>query len=297
VGYSVRFDTQGGTPESLELVTGEDGRLSPEALEELEQVTREGHTLTGWSLMPNGKPLDLAAYTFRQDETVFALWAINNYTVSFEANGGSATASQVVRYLGTAYEPDDPVRPGHSFDGWYADEGLTQPFDFSTPIRRDTVLYAKWEQVVKYTVVSGGGSIYGKTSGKDLVITIRRTPKDAECFRHFTGVKIDGGELTYGTDYTAEAGSTVVTLKADCLSKLNSGTHILTFTFDDGKATTGLTVKAGSGGGNTRRGGSGGNNPDTGDPSTLLWTGLLLFSAVGLGAVSYSSRRLRRAGH
>ena len=158
------------------------------------------------------------------------------------------------------------------------------------------MLYAKWEQVVKYTVVSGGGSIYGKTSGKDLVITVRRTPKDAECFKHFTGVKIDGGELTYGTDYTAEAGSTVVTFKAACLSKLNSGTHIITFTFDDGKATTGLTVKAGSGGGNTRRGGSGGNNPDTGDPSTLLWTGLLLFSAVGLGAVSYSSRRLRRAG-
>ena len=72
---------------------------------------------------------------------------------------------------------------------------------------------------------------------------------------------------------------------------------ILPFPFADGKATTGLTVKAGSGGGNTRRGGSGGNNPDTGDPSTLLWTGLLLFSAVGLGAVSYISRRLRRAGH
>ena len=201
-----------------------------------------------------------------------------------------------MRYLGTAYEPDDPVRPGHSFDGWYLDEALTQPFNFSTPIRQDTVLYAKWEQVVKYTVISGGGSIYGKTSGKDLVITVRRTPKDAECFKHFTGVKIDGGELTYGTDYTAEAGSTVVTLKAACLGKLNSGTHILTFTFDDGKATTGLTVKAGSGGGNTRRGGGGNGNPETGDADALLWAGLLLFSSAGLGAVAISRRKMRRAG-
>lgn len=296
VGYTVSFDTRGGTPATLELTTGKDGKLSEESLAQLQEITREGHSLTGWSLMPNGKPFDLANYTFTRDETVFALWTVNNYTVSFEANGGSATPSQVVRYLGTAYEPDDPVRPGHSFDGWYADEGLTQPFDFSTPIRHDTVLYAKWEQVVKYTVVSGGGSIYGKTSGKDLVITVRRTPKDAECFKHFTGVKIDGGELTYGTDYTAEAGSTVVTFKAACLSKLNSGTHIITFTFDDGKATTGLTVKAGSGGGNTRRGAGGNGSPETGDADALLWAGLLLVSSVGLGAVAVSSRRLRRAG-
>lgn len=294
VGYSVLFDTQGGTPETLDLVTGEDGKLSLEALEALEQVTREGYSLAGWSLMPNGKPLDVANYTFTRDETVFALWSVNYYTVIFESNGGSAVEAQTVRYLGTAYEPDDPVRAGYAFDGWYLDEGLYEPFNFSTPIRQDTVLYAKWEQVVKYTVVSGGGSIYGKTSGKDLVITIRRTPKDAECFKHFTGVKIDGGELSYGTDYTAEAGSTVVTLKAACLSKLNSGTHILTFTFDDGKATTGLTVKAGSGGGNTRRGGSGGDNPDTGDPGAMLWAGLLLFSAAGLGAVGCGSRKLRR---
>ena len=295
VGFSVTADTRGGTPAFLDLITGEDGKLSPESLEELSQVTREGHSLVGWSLMPNGKLLNVGGYTFTRDETLYALWTVNDYTVSFVSNGGSDTPPQTVRYLGTAVEPDDPVRAGYAFDGWYLDEGLTQPFDFGTPIRQDTVLYARWEQVVKYTVVSGGGSIYGKTSGKDLVITIRRTPKDAECFRHFTGVKIDGGELTYGTDYTAEAGSTVVTLKAACLSKLNSGTHILTFTFDDGKATTGLTVKAGSGGGNTRRGGGGGNNsPETGDSGTLLWAGLLLFSAVGLGAVGYGSRKLRR---
>jgi hypothetical protein len=46
VGYTVLFDTQGGTPESVELVTGEDGMLSPECLAELEQVTRESYSLT-----------------------------------------------------------------------------------------------------------------------------------------------------------------------------------------------------------------------------------------------------------
>lgn len=160
------------------------------------------------------------------------------------------------------------------------------------------MLHARWERVVKYTVVSGGGSIYGKTSGKDLVITIRRTPKDGECYQHFTGVKIDNGPLNLGTDFTAEAGSgggTVVTLKAEYLGKLNSGTHIITFTFDDGKATTGLTVKAGSGGG-SRRGSGSGDSPDTGDfGAPGLWAGLMLFSGLGLGAVALSGRKLRRA--
>ena len=295
-GYTITLDTQGGDPASLTLITDADGLLDPDELAQAEDaLSKEGYDLVGWSLTPDGKAVDLETYAFSEDETVYALWSVHYYTVRFEANGGSATPAQSVAHGKTAEEPDDPVKRGSSFEGWYADQALTVPFRFNTPITKDTVLYAKWEDVVKYTVVSGGGSIYGKTSGKELKITVKRTPKDADCFKHFTGVKIDGGELTLGTDYTAEAGSTVITLKPDYLKTLNSGSHIVTITFDDGKATTGLTVKAGTGGGGSKRG-SKGDSPETGDPgSPLLWTGMLLGAGLGLGAVVLSGRKLRRA--
>lgn len=297
VGHTVTFDGNGGQPASQTLLTGEDGKLNAQELDALSSgMVREGYSLTGWSRTLGGEPFAIGSEIFDEDSVVYAVWTPQVHTVTFRANGGSQTPSQSVQHNGRAMEPADPVRNGYSFEGWFTDEALIHEFNFSTPITSDLVLYAKWERVVKYTVVSGGGSIYGKTSGKDLIITIRRTPKDAECFQHFTGVKIDGGELVYGTDYTAEPGGTIVTLKAECLSKLNSGTHILTFTFDDGKATTGLTVKAGTGGGGSHRGSGDDDNPETGDPGApLLWTGLLIFSGLGLGAAALGGRKLRRA--
>ncbi|MBR3473441.1 MAG: InlB B-repeat-containing protein [Oscillospiraceae bacterium] len=299
-GVIVTFDGNGGEPASQTLVTGVDGKLDLTELDNLtNSMIRVGYNMTGWARTPDGDPFGIGVEVFTEDTTVYAVWTIQVHTVTFKANGGTETASQTVKHNACAYEPDDPTRRGYVFDGWYTDQNLTRLFDFSTPITSDLVLYAKWAKVVKYTVVSGGGSIYGKTSGKDLPITIRRTPKDADCYKHFTGVKVDGGELKLGQDYTAHAGSnggTVVTLTNEFLSQLNSGTHIITITFDDGKAVTGLTVKAGTGGGGTRRGdGSGGDNPDTGDLDPLFWGGLLVFSGLGLGAVTLTGRKLRRS--
>ena len=299
--YTITLDSNGGDPEFLTTETLGNGKLDMDRMDFIQSIfVRDGYDLDGWSMVPGGKPLDLETYTFTKDETIYALWAVHYYTVRFETDGGSAVPAQSVAHGRTAFEPDDPYKNGSSFEGWYADPDLTRPFDFSTPITQDTVLYAKWEQVVKYTVVSGGGTIYGKTSGNELDITVRRTPRDGECFKHFTGVRIDNGPLNLGTDYTVAEGAnggTVVTLLPAYLSTLNSGSHIITITFDDGKATTGLTIKAGSGG--SRRGGSAkGDSPDTGDPGTpMLWTGLLLASAMGLGAVALSGRKLRRAAN
>ena len=43
-------------------------------------------------------------------------------------------------------KPEDPVREGYTFAGWYADEALTEAYDFGSPVNEDTVLYAKWTE-------------------------------------------------------------------------------------------------------------------------------------------------------
>ena len=64
--------------------------------------------------------------------------------VTFNANGGSEVAPQVVERGRTATKPDDPTLEGSWFSGWYGDSGLTKEFDFTTPITADTTVYAKW---------------------------------------------------------------------------------------------------------------------------------------------------------
>ncbi|WP_024860467.1 VWA domain-containing protein [Ruminococcus flavefaciens] len=67
-----------------------------------------------------------------------------SYTVSFAVNGGSEIADQTVAAGNFAVQPKTPVRDGFSFAGWYADQSLSQIYDFDTPVNADTTIYAMW---------------------------------------------------------------------------------------------------------------------------------------------------------
>ena len=78
--------------------------------------------------------------TLKFDESAAA------YTVSFDANGGSAVSSQQVSEGGHAAEPDAPTRNGYVFRGWYSDSGLSNAWDFgSDTVNSALTLYARWE--------------------------------------------------------------------------------------------------------------------------------------------------------
>lgn len=68
------------------------------------------------------------------------------FTVTFETNGGTAVAAQEVASGGTATEPTAPTKADNVFDGWYSDFGLTQVYDFATPVTSNITIYAKWTE-------------------------------------------------------------------------------------------------------------------------------------------------------
>ena len=87
-----------------------------------------------------------------------------SYTVTFDSMGGSAVASQKVNRGETANKPSEPTKYGFVFKGWYTDRETTQPYNFSTEVKQNITLYAKWEAKsygVVYEYVSG-------TAGKEL---------------------------------------------------------------------------------------------------------------------------------
>ena len=66
------------------------------------------------------------------------------FLVQFNTNGGNTISDQLVPTGETATRPAKPTRSGYTFDGWFSDSGLTTPYDFSTPVTANIMLYAKW---------------------------------------------------------------------------------------------------------------------------------------------------------
>ena len=115
---------------------------------------REGYTFTGWSPLPED--------TVTQDQVYTAQWAINKYTISYEANGGTPVNEETVSYMDVFKEPVNPTLSGYMFEGWYRDEALTQRYNFTTPAISDVHLYAQWiakeEPITVYTIIYEDGS-------------------------------------------------------------------------------------------------------------------------------------------
>ena len=70
------------------------------------------------------------------------------FTVTFDSAGGSAVDSQTVTEGETVAKPNDPIRDGYDFDGWYL-EG--KKYNFDTSVTGDITLTALWSRH------SGGG--------------------------------------------------------------------------------------------------------------------------------------------
>ena len=102
--------------------------------------------------------------------TIFALLTLTllfscgkpaEYTVTFDANGGSEVNTQVIEEGGVAIKPDTPTKEGYTFKGWYKDN-IEWSFVGDT-VTENILLKAKWEKN-KYTVTfDANGGEGGKT--------------------------------------------------------------------------------------------------------------------------------------
>ena len=131
---------------------------------------------------------------------------------------------------------------------------------------------------VTYTILNGANSVWTKGSTSGLVVR-----SDAP-FAKFVGVKVDGKTIA-ATNYTAEEGSTIVTLNSAYLETLETGKHTIEIVSTDGSASTNFAVKANSQPADP-------TDPQTGDGSMIyLWMLILAISAAGLSAMTVYSRK------
>ena len=100
-------------------------------------LTREGYTFKGWDKeIPETMPAD--------NITVKAQWEINQYTITFDTNGGSEIAPITQDYGTEITAPDNPTRKGYTFKGWDREIPKTMPAENIT-------ITARWKDTEKPT--------------------------------------------------------------------------------------------------------------------------------------------------
>lgn len=102
--------------------------------------------------------------------TLYAGFREAYYTVAFEPNGGSAVPKQQVQEGKVVRKPKDPVKQNEIFLGWYEDDVLTMPYDFTSELQNDITLYAKWRGRGPIKSDPGDNKILGIEDGRTYAI-------------------------------------------------------------------------------------------------------------------------------
>ncbi|MCK7488538.1 MAG: InlB B-repeat-containing protein [Bacillus subtilis] len=122
--------------------------------------TRTGYSFAGWYSDPE-LTIPYVISTMPLDGiTLYAEWTINEYTISFNENGGSLVDDITQNYATSILEPENPTRVGFTFLGWYSNTELMILYEFLAMPAENITLTALW-QVNNYTIFfqENGGSV------------------------------------------------------------------------------------------------------------------------------------------
>ena len=161
--YTITFNTDGGS--KIDPITQNYGT----AITAPANPTKEGYTFDGWDKeIPGTMPAE--------NVTVTATWKINQYTITFDTDGGSEVESITQDYGTTIAKPTDPTKTGYTFGGWDKTIPDTMPANNLT-------IKAKWT-INQYTITfntDGGSKIDPITQNYGTAITAPADPTKEGC--------------------------------------------------------------------------------------------------------------------
>ena len=159
--YTITFDTDGGS--TIAPITQDYGT----AVVAPANPTKSGYTFTGWDkTIPSTMPAE--------NMTITATWEINEYTITFNTNGGTTIAAITQDYNTAVQAPANPTKEGHTFKQWDKAIPATMPAENIT-------ITAEWE-INQYTITfntDGGNAIDPITQNYGTAIVAPANPTKA----------------------------------------------------------------------------------------------------------------------
>lgn len=159
--YTITWNANGGSVSP----TSSTGTLG--ATVQAPTPTRTNYTFGNWRNPASGDILYTVNggqnWTINGTLTFYATWTLNQYTVTYNANGGSVSPASDTVNAGSSVTLPSPSRSGYTFNGWYtASSGgsfVGNAGSTYTPSSSVTI-YAQWT-INQYTVTwnANGGSV------------------------------------------------------------------------------------------------------------------------------------------
>ena len=201
---TITFNPNGGVGETKTINGYQEVPLSKQAVS-FEAYTRTYYTFTGWNTATNGTGTTVTDdfVPTSSNNTVYAQWTPNTYTITFDAQGGTTTLNS----LPVIYGSDDnnkldpglnPTKVGYTFEGWFdAPTGGNQVYKMSNGSCMKGAYWTNpWD-------VNGTGATWQYTN--NVTLYAHWTPNTYTVNFNANGGTINSGNVTsytYGTTTT-----------------------------------------------------------------------------------------------
>ena len=203
--------------------------------------TREGYIFAGWNTKSDGSGTSYADGAVVRDlsteaggsVSLYAQWQAEQYTVSFDANGGTLAAGKDKKTVdfGSPYgELPVPGRADYTFLGWYTGKTDGGPVTSNTSVARTEghTLYARWNYdyfTLSFDLRGGSGTAQESFLPRKMKKTGQSLPDAAPVlagldfggWSRTAGGAADyqkGGQISWQSDGAAEPGKETMTLYA-----------------------------------------------------------------------------------
>jgi uncharacterized repeat protein (TIGR02543 family) len=211
---------------------------------ELPTPTRTGYTFAGWYTQATGGDAVTSSTVMGADDvTIHAHWTINNYTLTYNVNGGNALSPdhKSVTY-NTAYgELPTPTRTGYTFAGWYTlIVGGTTVSNSTVMGADDVTIYAHWTANT-YSVVfdrqsgSGGTESVTATFGSAMPSASAPTRAGYTFAGYYTSPN-GGGTQYYDENMVSVSYWNITTNPSTLYANWTANTYTLNFDVQNGDA-------------------------------------------------------------
>ena len=224
--YTITFDTAGGS--EIAPITQDYGT----AITAPADPTREGYTFTGWdTAIPATMPAG--------DMTITAQWTVNQYTITYDLDGGTAEGNPDTYTVETdAFTLKNPTRPGYTFTGW-SGTGLTGEDNLTVTIPKGSTgnrsYTAHWSlNTYSITYDLNGGTASGNPTSytvESATITLNQPTKTGYTFTGWSGTDLTGED---NLTVTIPAGSTG---DRSYTAHWSLNTYSITYDLDGGTAS------------------------------------------------------------
>lgn len=215
--FVIKYDANGGTgaPSDQTKEHGQSVKLHTTT------PTRQGYTFQGWATSKESNTVAYqagATYTADADVTLYAVWKIITYTITYNANGGAGAPDTQTKEYGKTISISStrPTKDGHVFQGWSTANDATVEYRAGDnyTANANLTLYAVWKIItytISYDANGGSGAPKDQTKTWNVPINLSATKPTRQGYTFQGWATSSSGSVQYqpNQSYTANANVTL----------------------------------------------------------------------------------------